>query len=95
MNQYHFDIYGVDAIWHNVYAGDEKVWGGFRKSYDASIDQLLQMVARHVAKGYYSIVSLNASRHNLTVVCAGTQVLDLGSEDWNDIGDNRLESEKQ
>ena len=41
-----------------------------RKQYDASIDQWVVMVGELVKQGLYSIVSLNASKHNLTVVCA-------------------------
>lgn len=69
MNRYYFDIYGVDVIWHNVYAGDDTDWSTLRKQYDSDIDLLIQMVGQHLAQGLYTIVSLNATKHSLTVNC--------------------------
>lgn len=70
MNGYYFEIYGVDVIWHNVYAGDDSDWSTMRKAYESEIDQMIQMVGKHVAQGLYSIISLNATKHSLTVNCA-------------------------
>lgn len=63
-------------IWHNIYLGDASDWTTFRKQYDSDINQLIQMVGQHLAQGLYSIVSLNATKHSLTVVCACEKMKD-------------------
>ncbi|KAJ4856069.1 hypothetical protein T069G_09437 [Trichoderma breve] len=62
-------IHGVDCIWHNMYA--ESTFTTFRwiSPYDG-IDAMLIKVARNVEQGLYSIISMSASKHSLTVVCA-------------------------
>lgn len=70
MNGYHFDIYGVDMIWHNMYRGPDSDFDGFRVQYDCTIEQAVQMVAQHVAQGLYGIISMTATKHALTVICA-------------------------
>lgn len=62
-------IHGVDCIWHNMYA--ESTFTTFRwiSPYD-DIDAMLIKVARNVEQGLYSIISMSASKHSLTVVCA-------------------------
>ncbi|KAL7913889.1 hypothetical protein GGI35DRAFT_438883 [Trichoderma velutinum] len=62
-------IRGVDCIWHNMYA--ESTFTTFRwiPAYE-DIDSMLIKVARNVEQGLYSIISLSASKHSLTVVCA-------------------------
>lgn len=52
-----------------MYLGPRSDFETFRIRYDASIEQLLQMVAKHVADGLYGITSLTATKHSLTVVC--------------------------
>lgn len=62
------DVRGVDCIWHNMNANS--TFTTFRWiPGDVDIDTMLVRVARHVQQGLYSIVSLNASKHALTVVC--------------------------
>lgn len=62
-------IRGVDCIWHNMYA--ESTFTTFRWiPTDEDIDSMLIKVARNVEQGLYSIISLSASKHSLTVVCA-------------------------
>ena len=65
-----YTIYGVDAIWHNMYCGNDSDFITFRKPYDCTIDQMLLLVARQVEVGLYSIISMSASVHQMTVVCA-------------------------
>lgn len=69
MNRYYFDIYGVDVIWNNVYAGPKSDWSTIRKQYESNIDQMVQLVGQHLAKGLYSLISMNATKHSLTVLC--------------------------
>lgn len=62
-------IRGVDCIWHNMYA--ESTFTTFRWiPAHEDIDSMLIKVARNVEQGLYSIISLSASKHSLTVVCA-------------------------
>ena len=76
MNRYYFEIHGVDVIWHNVYAGEKSDFSTFRQQRDEDINSLLQMVGRHLVRGLYSIVSLNASKHSLTITCICERMLD-------------------
>jgi hypothetical protein len=64
-----YEIRGVDAIWHNQYRGPDSDFGGIRGNYDRDIDFMLQLVATHVAQGLYTIVSVNATKHSLVVIC--------------------------
>jgi hypothetical protein len=64
-----YEIRGVDAIWHNQYRGPESDFGIMRRQYDSDINFLLQLVASHVSQGLYTIISLNATKHSLVVVC--------------------------
>ncbi|RFU80035.1 hypothetical protein TARUN_2153 [Trichoderma arundinaceum] len=62
-------IRGVDCIWHNMYA--ESTFTTFRWiPAHEDVDSMLIKVARNVEQGLYSIISLSASKHSLTVVCA-------------------------
>ncbi|KAK4071444.1 uncharacterized protein Triagg1_6105 [Trichoderma aggressivum f. europaeum] len=62
-------IHGVDCIWHNMYS--ESTFTSFRWiPAHENIDSMLLKVARNVEQGLYSIISLSASKHSLTVVCA-------------------------
>lgn len=76
MNRYYFDIYGVDVIWHNIYAGPNSDWSTFRKQYESDIDQMVQLVGQHLAKGLYSLISMTATKHSLTVICACEKMKD-------------------
>lgn len=85
MNAYHFDIYGVDAIWHNMYRGPKSDFETFRVQYDCTIEQAVQMVARHVAQGHYGIISMTATKHALTVICGCEKNMDeMPSDMWHD-----------
>ncbi|KAL5085015.1 hypothetical protein Trisim1_011019 [Trichoderma cf. simile WF8] len=62
-------IHGVDCIWHNMYC--ESTFTTFRWiPAHETIDSMLIKVARNVEQGLYSIISMSASKHSLTVVCA-------------------------
>lgn len=69
-----YEIYGVDAIWHNQYLGSQSDFLGLRRCFYCDIDALLLKVAGHVQQGLYSIISLNATKHSLVVVCGCTKM---------------------
>lgn len=69
-----YEIPGVDAIWHNQYRGPKSDFGGLRGRYDRDINFMIQLVAGHVAQGLYTILSLNATKHSLVVVCICEQM---------------------
>ena len=71
------NVRGVDCIWHNMYA--DSTFTTFRWiPGDVDIDTMIVRVARHVKQGIYSIISLNASKHSLTVVC-------VCEKNWEDL----------
>ncbi|KAK5991542.1 hypothetical protein PT974_09826 [Cladobotryum mycophilum] len=71
------DIRGVDCIWHNMYA--DSTFKTFRWTPGSvDIDTMIIKVARHVEQGLYSIISLNASKHSLTVFC-------VCEKNWEDL----------
>jgi hypothetical protein len=65
-----YEVFGVDAIWHNQYLGPNSDFEGFRKQYDCDINRLILKVVEHVRTGVYTIISINATPHMLTVICA-------------------------
>jgi hypothetical protein len=65
-----YEIFGVDAIWCNQYAGPQSDFIGMRKQYDCDINAMILLVAKHVSQGVYYVISMNATPHSLTVVCA-------------------------
>lgn len=80
-----YEIFGVDAVWHNMYAGPETDFIGFRKQYQCDINAMILMVARHVAHGLYFVISMNATPHMLTVICGCEKMqadLDLSGDMW-------------
>lgn len=82
-----YEIYGVDAIWHNMYVGPETDFITFRMQYESNIDAMILMVARHVAQGLYSVISMNATPHMLTVICGCERMqadLGLSGDLWAD-----------
>ncbi|KAK0099262.1 hypothetical protein ONS95_006368 [Cadophora gregata] len=68
------EVYGVDAIWHNQYVGPETDFIGIRKQFECDINDMILLVAKHVADGLYEVISMNASAHSLTVVCGCTKM---------------------
>lgn len=64
-----YEIFGVDAIWHNQYIGPQSDFVGMRKQYDCDINAMILLVARHVSQGLYQVISMNATPHSLTVIC--------------------------
>ncbi|KKO99894.1 AGC/AKT protein kinase [Trichoderma harzianum] len=70
-------IHGVDCIWHNMYA--ESTFTTFRWiPAHETIDSMLIKVARNVEEGLYSIISMSASKHSLTVLC-------VCEKNWEDL----------
>lgn len=65
-----YEVHGVDVIWHNMNVENENAFQTFRHWSQDSIDQLLIRVAGHLQAGHYSVISLNASKHSLVVICA-------------------------
>jgi hypothetical protein len=65
-----YEVVGVDAIWHNQYAGPDSDFVAFRKQYHCDINAMIMMVSEHVRKGVYTVISLTATPHMLSVVCA-------------------------
>lgn len=65
-----YEVFGVDAIWHNQYLGPETDFEGIRKRYHADINAMILEVTEHVRKGVYTVISMNATPHMLTVICA-------------------------
>jgi hypothetical protein len=80
-----YDIYGVDVIWHNMYRGPKSDFHTMRAHYDCSVDALIRKVAGHIAQGLYFIISLNASKHSLTVIF-GCEIMkkDFPAGVWDD-----------
>lgn len=75
----------MDAIWHNQYAGPETDFVAFRKQYHCDINAMTLLVAKHVAQGLYSIISMNATPHLLTVICGCEKMrAELPSDMWDD-----------
>ncbi|PVH79278.1 hypothetical protein DL98DRAFT_655527 [Cadophora sp. DSE1049] len=70
-----YEVYGVDAIWHNQYVGPETDFIGMRKQFECDINAMILRVAKHVSDGLYEVISMNASAHSLTVVCGCTKTL--------------------
>lgn len=77
MSKYHvqsldesYEVFGVDAIWYNQYAGPKTDFIAFRKQYHCDINAMILKVAEHVRKGVYNIISMNGTPHLLTVICA-------------------------
>lgn len=56
----------LDLIFININANSDV--GVIRMSADKSVGDAVMQVADHVAKGLYTIVSLNASKHSCVVV---------------------------
>lgn len=91
-NRYHvqsldesYEVFGVDAIWHNQYAGPESDFLGFRKQYDCDINLMIQKIAKHVAQGIYTIVSMNATPHMLTIICICQKLqVDFPADMWDE-----------
>lgn len=65
-----YEVVGVDAIWHNQYAGPEPDFIAFRTQYQSDINAMILKVAEHVRQGFYTVISINATPHMLTVICA-------------------------
>lgn len=82
-----YEVYGVDAIWHNQYLGPKSDFIGFRKQYHCDINIMSLVVARHVEQGLYAIISMNATPHMLTVICACERMqADFPEDMWDDPG---------
>ncbi|KAG4444145.1 hypothetical protein IFR05_000374 [Cadophora sp. M221] len=69
-----YEVFGVDAIWHNQYVGPETNFIGIRKQFECDINAMILMVAKHVSDGLYEVISMNASAHSLTVICGCTKM---------------------
>ena len=57
----------MDFIIHNMYI--EKGFVTMRKWFNDDADAMLARVASHVAQGFYSIISLQLSKHSCVIVC--------------------------
>lgn len=64
-----YEVIGVDAIWYNQYAGPESDFIAFRKQYYCDINSMVLKVAEHIRNGVYTVISMNATLHMLTVIC--------------------------
>ena len=56
-----------------------------RKHFDGNINQLLLQVAKHIEIGLYSVITMSASPHSLTVIC-GCEMMqkDMPGDMWDD-----------
>jgi hypothetical protein len=80
-----YSIYGVDAIWHNQYRGPNSDFVGMRKQFDCDINQLLLQVSKHIESGLYTVITMSASPHSLTVVCGCERMeKDMPDDMWDD-----------
>ena len=80
-----YQIYGVDAIWHNQYRRPDSDFIGMRKQFDSDINQLLLRVAKHIEMGLYSVITMRVSPHSLTVVCGCERMQkDMPGDMWDD-----------
>lgn len=61
---------GVDEIWHRQYAGPETDLLAFRKQYHCDINAMILQVAEDVRNVVYTVISINATPHMSTVICA-------------------------
>ena len=68
------DAYGMDCIWHNMYA-ESTGFTTFRKWFRLDVNEMLMRVAKHVEMGVYQIISVNASTHSLVVVCISDKTI--------------------
>lgn len=59
-------VYNVDVIFTNVNYGSD--FRGIRSGTDKSLQDAILQVAKHISRGLYKVVSLNASEHMLTVI---------------------------
>ncbi|KAB8542132.1 hypothetical protein FH972_025595 [Carpinus fangiana] len=66
---------GMDCIWINMRsdAGPENI---YRKWLQYDVNYMLLRIASHVARDYYSLVSITASEHSFIVVCESDRKLD-------------------
>ena len=80
-----YEVYGVDAIWYNQYAGPESDFICIRGQFDCDINALVMKVSGHVADGHYTVISMNATLHMLTVFCVCLKMqADLPEDMWHD-----------
>ena len=68
----------MDCIWHNVWSGSPKSFITMRRWSNEDMGAIVSRVARHVQMGYYTLISLQLSKHSLVVVCSCTKPL----EEW-------------
>ncbi len=67
-------MFGMDCIWHNMNAGSGFIT--FRKWFTMDVNEMLVKVAGHVEMGLYQIISVNASKHSLVVVCVSDKKIE-------------------
>ena len=80
-----YEVFGVDAIWHNQYAGPKTDFIAFRKQYNCDINAMILKVAEHIRKGVYTVISINGTPHMLTVICACERFqADFPGEVWDE-----------
>ena len=70
---------GIDCIWHNMFADSTFTTFRYQPAH-LSVDDMIVKIGGHVQGGLYTIVSLSASKHQLTVVC-------VCERDWNTLPD--------
>lgn len=58
--------YSVDVIFTNINHGSD--FRSIRSGTDKSIQDAILQVAKHISRGLYKVVSLNASEHMLAVI---------------------------
>jgi hypothetical protein len=59
-------IDNVDVIFTNINYGSD--FRGIRSGTDKSIEDAILQIAKHISRGLYKVVSLNASEHMLAVI---------------------------
>lgn len=69
------EAFGIDCIWHNMNA-EPTSFITFRKWFVLDINEMLIKVAGHVEMGLYQIISVNATKHSLVVVCVSNKKLE-------------------
>ncbi|KAL6886016.1 hypothetical protein GGI43DRAFT_277593 [Trichoderma evansii] len=59
-------VYNVDVIFTNINYGSD--FRFIRSGTDKSVQDAILQVAKHISRGLYKVVSLNASEHMLAVI---------------------------